>query len=278
MANSDLILPMQATEELPVVRTIAMSDLKHVLAKGLSDFNAMPTHTIFLSLIYPVIGIFLFRMTFGYNIIPLLFPLAAGFALVGPIAAIGLYELSRRREMGLDTSWRHAFDVFQSPSFPHIAGLGVVLLSIFISWVWIADALYVANFGIAKPISLLAFAQQVVSTPEGHNLIVAGNTIGFVLALLTFMISVVSFPLLLDRNIGIRAAVLTSVRVVFKNPIVMMAWALIVVSGLVLGSLPLFVGLAIVMPVLGHSTWHLYRTVIEHDSRPRPEFSQRTIA
>src|SRR6267142_3633704 len=124
MARTDIILPAEPTRDLPAVRTIGLADLKDALAKGLDDFRAMPTHVIFLSLIYPIVGIALGSATFGYDVIPLLFPLAAGFALIGPFAAIGLYVLSRRRELGLDTSWKQAFDVIHSPSLSAIGALG----------------------------------------------------------------------------------------------------------------------------------------------------------
>ena len=131
MAQTDIILPAEPTQDLPAVRAIELADLKDALVKGLDDFRAMPTHVIFLSVIYPIIGITLGTATFGYDVIPLLFPLAAGFALIGPVAAIGLYELSRRRELGLDTSWKHAFDIIHSPSIWGIAALGVLLLALF---------------------------------------------------------------------------------------------------------------------------------------------------
>src|SRR5437667_8963662 len=131
MEHADIILPIEPTQELPVVRSIGLTDLRDALAKGLEDFWAMPTHVIFLSLIYPVVGIALGSATFGYNVIPLLYPLAAGFALIGPFAAIGLYELSRRREQGLDTSWKHVFDIIHSPSIRAILALGLLLLAIF---------------------------------------------------------------------------------------------------------------------------------------------------
>src|SRR5207302_1557906 len=117
MTYPDVMTPVEPSGELPVVRSIGPSDLKDALARGLDDFWAMPTHVVFISLLYPIVGFALGCASFGYNLIPLLYPLAAGFALIGPLAAIGLYELSRRRELGLDTSWRHAFDVVHSPSF-----------------------------------------------------------------------------------------------------------------------------------------------------------------
>jgi uncharacterized membrane protein/nuclear transport factor 2 (NTF2) superfamily protein len=275
MARTDVILPTAAAHELPVVRSIGLRDLGDALAKGLQDFWAMPTHVVFLGLIYPVVGLALFRSMFGYDIIPLLYPLAAGFPLIGPFAAIGLYELSRRRELGLDTSWRHSFDIVHSPSLWSIVSLGLLLLLMVGVWLGIAQALYNANFGSDEPLKVLDFTRRVLTTPEGHRLIVTGNTIGFFFAVLAFCLSVVSFPLLLDRNVGVGAAIATSFRVVLRNPVTMMFWAAFVAGLIVIGSLPFFLGLAIVVPILGHSTWHLYRKVIEPDPRPRPEYEPK---
>jgi uncharacterized membrane protein len=278
MTQTDMIVPMPPAKELPAVREISLQDLKEVLLKGVDDFRAMPTHVVFLCLIYPIIGLLLGRMAFGYNILPLLYPLAAGFALVGPIAAIGLYELSRRREMGLDTSWRHAFDVFRSPSLTSIALLGGLLLLIFIVWVAIAHHLFVRTFGYSEPASLSAFVEQILTTPKGHYLIVVGNLVGLVFAILVLEIGVVSFPLLLDRNVGAPVAMATSVRAVASNPVVMAAWGLIVAAALAVGFLAALVGLAIVVPILGHATWHLYRKVVAPDPNPRPEYRPRPRA
>ena len=272
MAHPDIILPTELpTGELPVVRSIGPADLRDALARGLDDFWAMPTHVVFLSLIYPIVGIALGSATLGYDVIPLLFPLAAGFALIGPFAAIGLYELSRRRELGLDTSWKHAFDIIHSPSIWAIVALGLLLLVLFAIWLAVANAIYVANFG-QEPTPLTAFARRVLTTPEGHNLIIVGNAVGFLFAVLAFSLSVVSFPLLLDRNVGAAVAIVTSAKAVLRNPLTMALWGMFVAGALVIGSVPFFIGLAVVMPVLGHSTWHLYRRVVEPDPGPRPEF------
>jgi uncharacterized membrane protein len=272
MAQTDIILPTEPPPEPPKIRSIGAMDLARALHKGLEDFWAIPTHTIFLCLIYPIVGIALGWATFGLNVIPLLFPLAAGFALVGPFAAIGLYELSRRRELGLDTSWKHAFDILYSPSLPAIVALGLLLLVIFGTWLVAAQAIYVANFQEQEPLALADFARMLFGTPQGHNLIVVGNAVGLLFAVLAFSLSVISFPLLLDRNVGTAVAVATSVKAIYRNPLAMIAWGLIVAVGLVVGSLPLFIGLAVVMPVLGHATWHLYRRVVEPDLSSRPEY------
>ena len=275
MADADIILPTEPQSELPAIRTIRPTDLRYALAKGLEDFWAMPTHVVFLGAIYPVVGLVLGRATFGYDVVPLLFPLTAGFALIGPFAAIGLYELSRRREMGLDTSWKHAFDIVHSPSLWAITVVGLLLLIIFGVWIAVAQAIYVENFPDQEPTTLATlatFAGKVLTTPQGHNLIIVGNAVGFLFAVLAFSVSVVSFPLLLDRNVGTAVAIATSVRAIYRNPLTMGLWGLIVAFFLVIGSLPFFFGLAVVMPVLGHSTWHLYRKLVEPDLGPRPEF------
>lgn len=246
----------------PFVRRIGLADIRSALADGFADFAAMPTHVVFLGLIYPVVGLFIGRLVYGYDVLPLFFPLAAGFALVGPFAALGLYELSRRREFGLDTSWKHAFDVVHSQSFGAISLLGFLLLAIFFVWIAAANAIYVATFGYEPAASIPDFLRQIFATPEGTVLIVAGNAIGFLFAVLVLAISVVSFPLLLDRNVGAHVAILTSVRAVAANPAAMALWGLIVAVALLIGSIPFFVGLAVVVPVLGHATWHLYRRVV----------------
>jgi len=259
----------------PIVRTIGLRDIKNALAEGIADFSAMPSHAVFLCLIYPIVGVLLARLTLGYEVLPLLFPLAAGFTLLGPFAAIGLYELSRRREQGLDASWQDAFDVLRSPSRGAIAALGLLLLTIFVIWIAVAQAIYVAYFGYEPAASIPDFLDQVFTTPAGRMLMIVGNLVGFLFALGVLTISVISFPLLLYRDVGAVEAVLTSVRVVARNPLMMAIWGLIVAALLLIGSLPLFFGLAVVVPVLGHSTWHLYRKVVEPDLNPHQVLPRR---
>lgn len=252
------------TSAAPEVRKISVDDLKDALMKGLDDFGACRTDVIFICLIYPLAGLVLARLTFGYEMLPLLFPLASGFALLGPIAAVGLYEMSRRREQGRDISWGDAFGVMKSPAFGAIFVLGLLLFVIFIAWLIAAYAIYAVTLGTEAPDSVGAFLASVFTTPGGWAMIIVGNAVGFLFAVLVLTISVVSFPMLLDRDVGLTRAVETSIRAVTVNPKTMAIWGLIVTGGLVLGSIPLLLGLIIVMPVLGHATWHLYRKVVAH--------------
>jgi uncharacterized membrane protein len=271
MAQFHILTGSEGVDTPPVVRRISFADLRDALSKGIEDFMAMPSHALFLCVIYPVIGILLGALTFGYGLMSLIYPLAAGFALLGPLAAIGLYDLSRRRERGLPTDIGRSFEIIHLPSFGAIVALGLLLAVIFLLWLAVAHWIYVANFGSAPILSFEEFARAILNTSEGWRVIIIGNGVGFLFALVAFTISVVSFPLLLDRDVGAIEAVLTSYRAVRTNPIVMAAWGLIVAGSLFIGSLPFLLGLCVVMPVLGHTTWHLYRKVVEADTRPRPE-------
>ena len=244
------------------IASITMADLSDALIKGVDDFKACRSDVVFLCIIYPIAGIALARFAFSYDLLPLLFPAVTGFALLGPAAAVGLYEMSRRREQGLEVSWSNAFDVLRSPSFVPILLLGLQLLLIFLIWMVAAHAIYTMTLGPEPPISAQAFLRDVLTTGPGWTMIVVGVGVGFIFAFAVLAISVVAFPLMLDREIGLGNAVAMSIRVFAENPVQIAAWGAIVACGLFLGSLPAFLGLIFVLPILGHATWRLYRKTV----------------
>jgi uncharacterized membrane protein len=276
MANSHILVGATTDPLQPVVRRISTSDLYYALARGYDDFAAFPSYALFLCVIYPLLGILLIGLISGtLSLLPLAVPIAAGFALVGPVAAIGLYELSRRREAGLDSSPSHVFDVLHSPSLGAIIALSVLLMAIYLIWLVVAYALYIVIFGYSAPTSIEQFITDWLTTPRGWTLIIARWGIGFLFAALVLSISAISFPLLLDRDVGAAVAMHTSLRVMAANPLPMALWGLIVAVLLVIGSIPFFVGLTVVMPLLGHATWHLYRRTVEADRYPHPDYQPR---
>ena len=264
MTDGQAITDGDASPAQPIVRKIGMADLKDALAGGFADFNAMPTHLIFLCIIYPIVTLIAARVYAGYDVLPLVFPLLAGYTIIGPLVATGMYELSRRREQGLDTSRMRAFDVFRSPSIGAIATLGAGLMVVYFAWLGLAWAIYVLTFGSAVPTSILGFVDQVFTTSAGWALIIVGGGAGFLCATVAFTVSVISFPMLLDRDVGVVMAVQTSIRAVLANPIMRGMWGFIIAGTLFIGAVPVFIGLAVALPVIGHAAWHLYRKVVAY--------------
>lgn len=245
---------------VPEVRRIGLAELGVALRRGWDDFLAAPTQLVFLCVLYPLIGLFAATLSAGGDVIHLVYPMAAGFALVGPVAALGLYEISRRRERGEPVRAMNAFDVLRSRAISQIGALALVLLAIFVAWVTAADAIFEATIG-RLPAGTDPMA-ALFSTPEGWRMIWLGNLVGFLFAAAVLVLTALSFPMLLDRDGGVGRAVATSLRAFAVNPVPMAAWGLIVAALLLAGSIPLFIGLAVVLPVLGHATWHLYRLVV----------------
>jgi uncharacterized membrane protein len=244
------------------VRRIELADLKWALARGMEDFGAARSDVLFLCVVYPLVGLLLARVAFGYDMLPLVFPLASGFALIGPLAAVGLNEMSRRRELGMQIGWTDAFAVFRSPAIGGIILLGVVLVAMFLFWLVLSNVVYNLTLGPRPPASVIGFVHDIFFTRAGRAMAFIGIGTGFVLALAALTISLVSFPMLLDRNVALETAIRTSAAAVARNPRVIAVWGLIIVAGLVIGTIPLLLGLIIVMPVLGHATWHLYRRLV----------------
>ena len=248
----------------PAIRRIGVSEILQSVRQGFSDFEAYRSDVIFLCATYAVIGVVLARLAFGSDMLPLLFPLASGFAIVGPLAAVGLYEMSLRREQGAEVGWANAFDVLKAPAIGGIAALGLMLIALFLVWLLAAWLIFQVTLAptLPGPVDIETFVLAVLLTPPGQEMIVMGIGVGFVFALLAMMLSVVSFPLLLDRDTGLDTAIGTSFRAVLANPGPMALWGLIVAALLVAGTALVFVGLMVAVPVLGHSTWHLYRKLI----------------
>lgn len=273
--------PLSSGTTTYTIRTITLADLGKSLRLGWEDFKAVPSHAFILALVYPVLGIFLARIVHGYSILPLLFPLAAGFALLGPFTALGFYDLSRRREQGETPTAGHALSVLRSPSIGSMLAFGALLLVLFLIWLAAAQSIYTATFGYAPAASLPDFFRQVLTTREGFRLIVLGCGVGFLFAAVALCISVVAFPLMLDRHASATDAMLASMRAAARNPLPMAAWGLIVAILLIAGTLPFFLGLTVAVPVLGHATWHLYRKVIEPTGKsyePPQHLKQRRYA
>jgi uncharacterized membrane protein len=257
-------LEMERGIPLPAVAHIDIADLWQALRKGMEDFAASRADVMLLCVFYPALGLVLGRIASGQDTMALLFPLVSGFALVGPLAAVGLYEISRRREMGATVGWADAFGVLRSPSLGPIVVLGLALAAVFVVWLVAAQAIYAWTLGSGSTDSFGDFFDAVLFTHAGVNMIIIGMCVGFGFALVVGIFAVVSFPMLIDRDVGVETALRTSLRAVLANPLPMAVWGLIVVAGLVLGSIPLFLGLVVVLPVLGHSTWHLYRRLVPH--------------
>lgn len=247
----------------PTIRKIGMLEVVDALHLGWIDFREKPSHYVFLCLLYPVAGMVLMAWSAGANLLPLMFPLASGFALLGPVAAIGLYEISRRRELGLEPSWRDALEVRKSPALFSIVAVAAALFALFVAWLVIAQAIYEAYFGVDYNLTTAEFFTNVLSTSDGWAMMFWGNLIGLGFAVVALAASVVTFPLLLERDVGAVSAIWTSIRATIVNPVPVLFWGVIVAVLLVIGSIPLFAGLAIILPWLGHATWHLYRKLVE---------------
>jgi uncharacterized membrane protein len=246
----------------PEVRHIGIADIRAALRAGIEDFAALRTDVMAICLLYPVIGACLVWFAVNRDFVHLVFPLVSGFALIGPAVAVGLYEMSRRRESGQKVGWADGFGVIGRPAFGAIVVLGLMLVGVFTLWMLAAWGIYLATLGTAPPTSVGSFVDTLLTTGAGWALIIVGFAVGFVFAALVLAISVVSFPLLVDRSVGLPVAVVTSVRVARESPVAVATWGLIVAVLLAAGSLPLLLGLAVVLPVLGHATWHLYRHAV----------------
>ena len=254
-------------KQIPV-RSITDEDLRSSLRQGWEDFGELRGDILFAGVIYTLIGLAAVVMTTSAPLIPFFFPVVAGVALLGPIAAVGFYELARQRENGRDVHWYNFLDFRKLPSLDDMGIVAGLLLLIFLGWLLAAGLLYALIFGWTTPTSIGEFLSMVFTTPRGWILIAAGAVTGALFGWFVLSLSVVSLPMLVDCDISAADAVSTSWRATHANKGEMIRWGIVVTFLLVLGSIPAFVGLAFVLPWLGYSTWHLYTRLIDRGAIP----------
>lgn len=266
MAQTDFPPPVipapSSAASTPKVRDIGRDDVVAALRAGFADFRAAPLYGLAFGAVYAFGGLFLLWLTLGIGLGYLTYPFATGFALIGPFVAVGCYEVSRRRECGEALDPRGIFGVIFSQSGRELGWMAFVTLFVFILWMYQVRILLILTLGFKNFTSFAEFARLVATTSDGWLFLALVHLDGLVFALATFSLTVVAFPLLLDREVDFVTAMITSVQSVTRNPRTMISWGLIVAALLFLAALPAFLGLLVVLPVLGHATWHLYRRLV----------------
>jgi len=261
--------PSRERLKLIPVRTISDEDLRSSLRQGYADFGQLRGDLVFAGLIYTFIGLAAVALTTSAPLIPYFYPVVAGVALLGPVTAVGFYELARRRENGKDVHWFDFVEVRKRPTVDDMGMVAGLLLLIFVGWLMAAALLYALLFGLSTPTSVGAFLTSVFTTPRGWALILGGAVVGAIIGWFVLALSVVSLPMLVDCDVTAAEAVSASWRAAHANKGEMIRWGIVVTVLLMLGSIPLFVGLAFVLPWLGYSTWHLYTRLVDREAIPR---------
>jgi len=256
-------IPADPRSTAPAIRRISGKDLDWALSEGWKDFNAKRGDILVLAVLYPVLGLLAAAIALNDRLLPVFFPLVAGLTVMGPAVAAGFYEIARRRGLGISSSYRHFFDPLNGRSRRPLVMLTLMSLAFFTAWIAAAWVIYSLTLARIEPMTLAGGFQQLFSTPEGLSMVVIGNAVGAVFAVLTVFLTLVSFPMVVDRPVDAGTAVGTSVRAVSANLLTVASWGVRVAVLLILGTLPLFIGLAVVLPVLGYATWHLYTRMVE---------------
>lgn len=253
---------VQRPPAMPKVNAIGFADIADALRKGLSDFTSAPLFGLFFGGVYALGGIVIALSLTVWDIPWMIYPVAIGFPLIGPFIAVGLYEVSRRLQSGKSLAWRDILGVVWLQRQRELGWMAFVMLFVF--WVWMYQVrLLVAIILSRSSFSTLdRFLQVVFTTPQGWTFLAVGHVVGAVLALVLFSITVISIPLLLDREADFVTAMITSVKSVTTNPVPMLGWGVFVTLAVIVSSAPLFLGLLVTLPVLGHATWHLYRKAV----------------
>ncbi|MEL6913143.1 MAG: DUF2189 domain-containing protein [Pseudomonadota bacterium] len=249
------------TTPLPEVAPITRSDVIDALKAGLGDFQKAPGYSLFFGAVFGVIGLVLTLVLMRGGASYWILPLAAGFPLLGPFAAVGLYEMSRRIEAGEPLSLRPILLAGFRSQHGQLPLFAVLVVFFFFAWLVLARVVFAVSFGTASMTNVMT-SFEVFFTPEGLIMLAVGSVIGAALAALLFSISVIGVPILMDRDIDVVTAIITSARATLENQGAMLYWALFVAGASFVAMLPLFLGMVLVFPVLGHASWHLYRKVV----------------
>ena len=247
---------------VPVVNSITFGDIRHCLRLGLSDFFRAPQFGLFFGGIYWLGGLLILASLTVIDMPWMIIPVAIGFPLIGPFVAVGLYEVSRRLYDGQPLVWSDILLVVVRQRERQLSWMAFVVLFIFWMWIYQVRLLLALFLGFKSFSTIPKFVEVITSTPEGLAFLAVGTIIGGILALLLFSATVISMPLLLERELDFITAIITSFKTVIANPVPMIAWGLVVAGLAILSMLPAFFGILIVLPVLGHATWHLYKSAI----------------
>lgn len=253
---------MPTASEVPEIRQISSADLDRALRQGWKDFRERRGDLLFLGLLYPLTCLLAVYIALNHPLLPLLFPLVAGLSIAGPAVASGFYEIARRAEEGREATWWHFLDPLNGRSRTPLAALTSGLALLFLGWLLIAYVLYASTLGTDGAPNVSDFFARLFSTREGWTMIILGNLAGLGFAVATLVFTWVSFPMVVDTPVDAGVAVKTSVKAFRANPRAAIGWGLRVAALLALGTLPFGIGLAIVLPWLGYSTWHLYTAMV----------------
>jgi uncharacterized membrane protein len=247
------------------INRIGFADVKAALAQGWRDFTRAPAIGLFFGAIYAAGGIAIWLLLRVYHEPWWIIPIAVGFPLIGPFIAVGLYEASRRLAAGQPLRFGEILTVILAQRKRQVAWMAFVVLFIFWMWLYEVRMLLAIFLGFKSFSSIGAFIEVVTTTPEGIGFLIVGTAVGAAISFVLFCTTVVAIPLLLDREIDLITAIITSFKAVFQNLVPMIGWGITIVALTFAALLPMFLGLLVVLPVLGHATWHLYTKVVARE-------------
>ena len=258
----DDVVQRRQPRGLPEIRIVGVADIRASLAEGASDFARRPGFGLAIGGIFALTGMVIALALTVWHMPWMIYPFAIGFPLIGPFAAVGLYEVSRRLEAGQAPDWRAVLSVVWAQRRREVSWMAFAMLFVFWIWMYQVRLLIALILGRMSFATLDRFFSVVLTTPEGWLFLAIGHVVGAALALVLFSITVVAIPFLLDREADFVTAMITSVRVVLASPLVMLGWGIVVTLAVLAACVPFFLGLLVVLPVLGHATWHLYRRAV----------------